>query len=463
MPARLIQVNSISSISSANSLQLVEVSSLATPNEGLKYAALSHCWGDPTLLLQTTSQNLLGHMQEIIFETLPQTFQDAVTVTKKLGIPYLWIDCLCIVQDDPQDWQVEAAKMGSLYQNAYLTIAATKTRGSTEGLFISYAPALHVNLSTPNNTLSESTQLRVRPWDWFEMYPGDSPLLERAWVFQEMMLSRRSVHFAEGQLYWSCASCTASEDGLWDSPTGISDIFSSQKNMMQSLMHDHGQLKEAWKQIVTVYSKGALTFTKDKFPALAGIIKKVQEVTGDTPIAGLWKSSLLETLGWRVWMCHVKERIPMVPSWSWASINEGVQLVLPSELDPSLELIDSCVEWSGEPHTSSIVKGILTLKAPLILGTLLDIGNDHQIDFDVGPDGYGHFSPDTSATLADQKVACFFLESKRFRFLALQQTGEHPSEYRRVGHGTWGFNKWMSFAQTSELWDEDKRQIFTIV
>jgi hypothetical protein len=214
MPGRLIQVNTISPVGLANSLRLVEVSSLTTPNGGLKYAALSHCWGNPTLLLQTTSQNLLSHMQEIIFETLPQTFQDAVTVTRKLGIPYLWIDCLCIVQGDPQDWQVEAAKMGSLYQNAYLTIAATKARGSTEGLFVSYAPALHVDLSTPDNTLSDITQLRVRPWDWFEMYPGDSPLPERALVFQEMMLSRRSVHFAEGQLYWSCASCKASEDGL---------------------------------------------------------------------------------------------------------------------------------------------------------------------------------------------------------------------------------------------------------
>lgn len=133
------------------------------------------------------------------------------------------------------------------------------------------------------------------------------------------------------------------------------------------------------------------------------------------------------------------------------------------ELDPSLELIDYCVEWSGSPHIFPTVKGILTLKAPLIPATLLNIGGDHRIAFDVGPDEYGHFSLDTSATLADQRLACFFLENKRFQFLALQQTGEHPSEYRRVGHGTWGFNKWMSFAQTSELWDEDKRQIFTIV
>jgi hypothetical protein len=65
----------------------------------------------------------------------------------------------------------------------------------------------------------------------------------------------------------------------------------------------------------------------------------------------------------------------------------------------------------------------------------------------VALDGYGHFSPGTSAALADQRVACFFLEKKRFQFLVVQQAGEHPSEYRQVGQGTWSYNKWMSFAQ----------------
>ena len=137
------------------------------------------------------------------------------------------------------------------------------------------------------------------------------------------MLSRRSVHFTEGQLYWSCAFCKPSEDGLWNSSASISDTFSSQNTMMQSLKHDDGQFKEVWKQTATAHSKSTLIFKKDKFPALAGIVKNIQEVTSDAPIASLWKSSLLEMLRWRVWMSHVKERIPKAPSWSWASIIES--------------------------------------------------------------------------------------------------------------------------------------------
>jgi hypothetical protein len=171
MPARLIQVKSTGPNSSAHTLQLVQVSSLSIPSEGIKYAALSHCWGDPTSLLQTTSQNLQSHMQSIPLSCLPQTFQDAVRVTRALDIPYLWIDSLCIVQGDAQDWEVEAAKMGPLYQNAYLTIAATKASGSTEGLFISYSPTLKLEVCTPENSLGESTHLYVRPWVWFEFIP----------------------------------------------------------------------------------------------------------------------------------------------------------------------------------------------------------------------------------------------------------------------------------------------------
>ncbi|KAN0102629.1 Heterokaryon incompatibility protein (HET) domain containing protein [Hyaloscypha variabilis] len=190
-------------------------------------------------------------MQNIPFSCLPQTFQDAVRVTRALDIPYLWIDSLCIVQGDAQDWEVEAAKMGPLYQNAYLTIAATKASGSTEGLFISSSPTLKLEVCTPENSLGESTHLYVRPWVWFELSPERSPLLRRAWVFQEMMLSRRTIHFAEEQLYWSCGTCRASEN---------------------SLKQDHSQLMRAWCSIAVGYSRGALTFTKDKFPALAGII-----------------------------------------------------------------------------------------------------------------------------------------------------------------------------------------------
>lgn len=67
----------------------------------------------------------------IPWDKLPSTFQDAITVTRRLGIAYIWIDSLCIVQDDAQDWEREAAKMALIFESAYLTIAATAAPNGT--------------------------------------------------------------------------------------------------------------------------------------------------------------------------------------------------------------------------------------------------------------------------------------------------------------------------------------------
>lgn len=94
------------------------------------YIALSHCWGGGQPL-KTTKENISSMKTGIPWAKLPNTFQDAITVTRRLGLRYLWIDSLCIVQDDAQDWEREAANMAVIFESAYLTIAATAaTNGS---------------------------------------------------------------------------------------------------------------------------------------------------------------------------------------------------------------------------------------------------------------------------------------------------------------------------------------------
>jgi len=97
-----------------------------------RYAALSYCWGD-SLPLETTTTNLQAHESAIGFEKLPQTLQDAVMVVRYLGIRYVWIDCLCILQDSKADWEREAARMADIYSNAYLTLAASRAKHCGEG------------------------------------------------------------------------------------------------------------------------------------------------------------------------------------------------------------------------------------------------------------------------------------------------------------------------------------------
>jgi hypothetical protein len=99
-----------------------------------RYVALSYCWGK-SLPYTTTSKNLRTHTQDggISFRVLPKTLQDALIMVRFLGLDYLWADCLCIIQDDKDDWEHEAARMADVYSNAYLTLAATRAAHCGEG------------------------------------------------------------------------------------------------------------------------------------------------------------------------------------------------------------------------------------------------------------------------------------------------------------------------------------------
>jgi hypothetical protein len=97
---------------------------------------LSHRWSDLTPLKLTPS-NLNTLTAGIEIDKLSTTFLDAMVVTRRPGLKYLWIDSLCNVQDEPEftDWKVEAPKIGDIYQNAELNVANARCGSPTEGLF----------------------------------------------------------------------------------------------------------------------------------------------------------------------------------------------------------------------------------------------------------------------------------------------------------------------------------------
>jgi hypothetical protein len=98
------------------------------------YMTLSHCWGS-SALITTTNNTYKERISGIQLAELPQTFKDAVSLTRILGIRYLWIDSLCIKQDDNDDWESEASKMASVYSHSYLNVAATSSPGGDGGCF----------------------------------------------------------------------------------------------------------------------------------------------------------------------------------------------------------------------------------------------------------------------------------------------------------------------------------------
>jgi Heterokaryon incompatibility protein (HET) len=156
----------------------------------LKYAALSHCWGvEPLLrLTKSTVRNAQGEIEFQRYE-LPKSFQDAERVSRGLGIHYLWIDSLCIVQDDELDWEREAAKMGSIYEGAYITIAATSTIGSTNGFLDGRgykrirAKDLDVDVYVRQYQYKLMEDLEMHHWLFRADHRDSHCLLRRGWCF----------------------------------------------------------------------------------------------------------------------------------------------------------------------------------------------------------------------------------------------------------------------------------------
>lgn len=153
---------------------------------------------------------------------MPQTFQDAIRYCIELDIAYLWIDALCILQDDNADWQIESARMADIYQNSFITLAATSASCGAEGCFPTntMARVREAVVSLPNTLDKLTANILVRPKfsHWGDITSAaaskaHSPLLSRGWVFQERILSPRVLHFSKGELIWECGATTSCECG----------------------------------------------------------------------------------------------------------------------------------------------------------------------------------------------------------------------------------------------------------
>jgi len=187
-----------------------------------RFVALSHRWRSSDEHNFCTHRcNLAARQAGIRFSDLPKRFQDAVTVTRALGVRCLWIDSICIVQPhrgataecpdgcgQSDDWEGECGKMSDYFGSAYCTLAATSATN----------PAVDEGILEPSELLAARTcvlpgSVRNR-WDPTEQKPGafddfaadveGSELNKRGWVLQERALSCRTIHFTSKQAYWEC-------------------------------------------------------------------------------------------------------------------------------------------------------------------------------------------------------------------------------------------------------------------
>jgi hypothetical protein len=176
-------------------------------SRGANYVALSHCWGQMTKeqgdKWGTTTNNEETRRHGFLITQLPQTFQDAITVTRELGLQYLWIDLLCIIQGDPRDWATESKKMEAIFKNAYCRIAATSAEDSTKG-FLGRPEENELQYVMVPRSSHGKVYICTSINDDFDGDVIKGVLNTRAWVLQERALSRRTIHFTKRQTYWEC-------------------------------------------------------------------------------------------------------------------------------------------------------------------------------------------------------------------------------------------------------------------
>ena len=339
---------------------------ITKPSSSGRYVALSYCWGRSGNIT-TTSANLHEHMAGIEWSLLPNLIRDVVQFTQLIGIRYLWIDALCIIQDDRVDWRTESSQMGDIYAGAYVTIATdgavdtakilTSPRCSRFETSYDRTPLLEEPLSLEKvskvrdlpATLSDGHH---RQFYTREPYPhGDIlessayddftyPLNTRGWTMQERLLSRRLLHFGAYEMIWECDAALhcecggISQDKTWvighDAPRMAFEKARAafQRRHMDTSSHataagqyiQNPDFAAAWTNLVSMFAGRQLTYETDKLPALSALAQRFS--TGKCYLAGSW----LEDLPWYlVWMPREIEPLPyktkvyVGPSWSWTS------------------------------------------------------------------------------------------------------------------------------------------------
>jgi hypothetical protein len=365
LPARVIDVGEA---------DVREPSLKVTNREFGLYIALSHCWGSNPLIM-TTKETFTQHQHQLTMEALPKTFQDAVIITRALKVRFLWIDSLCIIQDDIQDWEEQSPLMGRIYSQSYLTIAAAASQDSSGGCFLPRPTETHVRVKCSINIKQRGyVFIREKPNGFDEL--EKSILNTRAWVAQERLLSPRTIHYDIDQLLWECRESRLTEDAV---PVEASI---TQRLIWDGRLHlqypyerkgaSDGRFVWDWYHFIENYTKRNLTHADDKFPAISGLASVMGLRTGDKYVAGLWQSHIIIGMLWhreRNWL--IRPTKYRAPSWSWAALDGHI--AMPSEADiesvipaqTAAELIKVAVTTEGQDPHGKLAFGIIILGAPL--------------------------------------------------------------------------------------------------
>ncbi|KAH7412048.1 hypothetical protein DE146DRAFT_263773 [Phaeosphaeria sp. MPI-PUGE-AT-0046c] len=293
-----------------------------------KYAALSHIRdvGYPV----TIDKENTRVDKAISLETLPQTYRDAIIMTRKLGLRYLWIESLCS-QEDHTGKTLPSPKTASIYADAYITLSATGSSSDNDGILTARTPPSYYPFQYISNETRGTVYASSRPKEPFYYFGNGrilepEPLSQHGWALQDRIFSPCILHFGTSQLYFESNTHFVSEDGF--EMTGRSHTLneiSLSASYTTATVWSSSFVALYWQTILDLYCRRTLPDKNDKLPAISSIAAHITSKSHDAYVAGLWRATILDDMIWQA-TGHARGKTSdppeyRAPSWSWASID----------------------------------------------------------------------------------------------------------------------------------------------
>lgn len=349
LPDRVIRIEG----NNASRMRLWEPKGVRAP-----FIALSYCWGpvDANTFL-TNTQTFEARRGGMELKDLPSLFQDVVKIASALGIEYIWIDRLCIIQGDDQDFRSQAPKMGEIYGNATLTIAAASATSEND----------HIMVQRDRKWLPFSLNMHINGMDFGELRcrrlshalgkeesgGNYGKISSRAWTWQERLLAARTVFFTDAALKFECR-CHSVWEGRGKDLSGPS--WSAQLDNMTPV---------AWRGLVEEFTARDITRPSDRLPAMDAVMKRIEKSTGWSSFWGLWTNAFAEGLVWQPdtpeysgkRACRMNQG-HYAPTWSWASIDGPISYISarPSPVDAT-----DPMRWDPECQSLNETSGLISV------------------------------------------------------------------------------------------------------
>lgn len=393
-PKRLV----VLSISTGNLLQ-ARVRELPVSGPDIEYLTLSYSWGKGKRLKLTRS-TYAAFQERIPLDNLPRTLMDAVDITWRLGFRAIWIDALCIIQDDHNDWNTESLKMSLIYGNSICTIASLTGRNSDSGIYAKRDPLalfpIRVELGKGNSFYLES-----RRHDMIHKArdPSGAPHLHtRGWVVQERAFSPRTLYFSSIDIFWECCS-EKSFEPEHSIHRNLADYFAHgriKSDINRALRNTDGSLlwHKQWWNLVNNYTQCELSFSTDRWPAMSSCAKMFSLVSGSRLMCGMWDAQMIKEIMWETSIEQTKRTQDRpnlgFPSWSWLSNNHPTRLcsgILEEWRNPEYtgailstpapELFNDL----GEPKSNNAQQLIVRIRAPMLQCYIRKLPKGNNIDW----------------------------------------------------------------------------------